>query len=232
MATNLRICWHAVVSTHSNDCSSRPMLQHLSKPASDLAGSAAAPVQMPLPPTLAPSQATAVSASQAANGQADAPEAGNRDSDASAPTPGLQTPPKNGKRRRGGRVSHCYSLCIFMCSTDVSNLIAWSLKPGLTVPIHHHALQHLNDMCRAWRCRCFHHQRALTVRSTEWEVYICSTDSADVPNSHGNAYKSSATLAGYKIRCCSSQPADKGQRQGCQCRSTQQCRPCAASTAV
>ncbi len=75
MATNLRICWHAVVSTHSNDCSSRPMLQHLSKPASDLAGSAAAPVQMPLPPTLAPSQATAVSASQAANGQADAPQA-------------------------------------------------------------------------------------------------------------------------------------------------------------
>ncbi|KAL0031817.1 hypothetical protein WJX79_008987 [Trebouxia sp. C0005] len=69
----------------------------------DPAGSAAAPVQMPLPPTLTPSQATAVSAPQAANGQADASEAGNRDSDASAPAPGLQTPPKNGKRRRGGR---------------------------------------------------------------------------------------------------------------------------------
>ena len=76
--------------------------------ASDPAGSAAAPVQMPLPPTLSPSQGTAGSAPQAANGQADASEAGNRDSDASAPTPGLQTPPKNGKRRRGGRVSHSY----------------------------------------------------------------------------------------------------------------------------
>ncbi len=154
MATNLRICWHAVVSTHSNDCSSRPMLQHLSKPASDLAGSAAAPVQMPLPPTLAPSQATAVSASQAANGQADAPEAGNRDSDASAPTPGLQTPPKNGKRRRGGRVCLYCIFCIFMCSTDVSHLVGWSVKPGVTISTRHFG-GIWTDMCRAWYCRAF-----------------------------------------------------------------------------
>lgn len=118
------------------------MLHQLSKSASDPAGSAAAPVQMPLPPTLTPSQATAVSAPQAANGQADASEAGNRDSDASAPAPGLQTPPKNGKRRRGGRVSHCDSLCIFMC-TDVSHLVGWSVKSGLTYPTHH-ILRHLD----------------------------------------------------------------------------------------
>ena len=117
------------------------MLHQLSKSASDPAGSAAAPVQMPLPPTLTPSQATAVSAPQAANGQADASEAGNRDSDASAPTPGLQTPPKNGKRRRGGRVNHCYSLCIFMCSTDVSHLVGWSVKLAVKT---HHVLRHLD----------------------------------------------------------------------------------------
>ena len=144
MATSLRICWHAVVPTHSNNCSSRPMLHQFSKPAPAPAGSAAAPVQMPLPPTLTPSQATALGAPQAANGQADASQAGNRDSDASAPTSGLQTPPKNGKRRRGGRVSHCFFLCILMYSTDVSNLIGWRLNPGLTVPTYHHVLQHLD----------------------------------------------------------------------------------------
>ena len=136
MATKLRICWHAVVPTDSNTCSSNDLC-FTNCQGCDPAGSAAAPVQMPLPPTLTPSQATAGSAPQAANGQADASEAGNRDSDASAPTPGLQTPPKNGKRRRGGRVSHCYLLCIFMCSTDVSNLSGWSVTPGLTVPTHH-----------------------------------------------------------------------------------------------
>ncbi len=101
------------------------MLHQVSKPAPDPAGSAAAPVQMPLPPTLSPSQATAASAPQAAHGQAEASEAGNRDSDASAPTPGLQTPPKNGKRRRGGRVSLLFTATatVVYCSFNVSNLV-------------------------------------------------------------------------------------------------------------
>ena len=59
---------------------------------------------MPVPPAPAPPQTTAASPARPANGHTTIDKAAETDNDAQGGTPELQTPPKNGKRRRGGRV--------------------------------------------------------------------------------------------------------------------------------
>ena len=85
----------------------------------DHAGSAAPPMQMPLPPVPASSHATGMSPLCAANsGQHEvaADEGTDRDGDGIEPAPELQTPPKNGKRRRGGRVRPFFFAVCCPCS--------------------------------------------------------------------------------------------------------------------
>lgn len=65
---------------------------------------AAAPVQMSLLPSMTSCQPTATASANAAGSPAKPGNASDATGDASASAPGLQTPPKSGKRRRGGRV--------------------------------------------------------------------------------------------------------------------------------
>ena len=115
------------------------------KDVADLGSSSAVPVQMAVPPVPAPPQPTAASPARPANGHTATDKAAENDSDAQAGAPELQTPSKNGKRRRGGRVS---LLCITLPSTG--HLLGWESNvqcsefPDQRLSLPCHAL-HLNS---------------------------------------------------------------------------------------
>ena len=71
----------------------------------DGASAAAAPMQMPMLPSAPTSQPAATPSASAASSSAELDKGSDKHRDAEPPAPELQTPPKNGKRRRGGRVS-------------------------------------------------------------------------------------------------------------------------------